>query len=100
MESNDFNELISVLVNMAKTSTSHEIIRSSIQTIGSVSRSAGFRLADCMEQVAPIVITCAKGEHLTRDEDEDEDDELRENCFQVGFLIYLVFIFESIHSHE
>jgi len=82
MEPSDFKEFISVLVKTATTSKSHEIIRSCIQTIGSVSRSAGFRLADCMDQVAPIVITCAKGEHLSRGDDDEPDDELRENCFQ------------------
>lgn len=87
MESQDFNDLIRLLVKTATTSKSQEIIRSSIQTIGSVSRSAGFRLADTMEEVVPIVISCAKGTHITRDDDDEEDDELRENCFQVSFIV-------------
>lgn len=83
METQDFNNLIRLLVKTAATSKSQEIIRSSIQTIGSVSRSAGFRLADCMEELVPIVISCANGTHIAKDDDDDEDDELRENCFQV-----------------
>jgi hypothetical protein len=84
MEAQDFNNLIIQLVRAAETSKSHDVIRSSIQTLGSISASSGFRLADCMGVVVPIVVACVQGQHKNLSSTElQEDDELRENCFQV-----------------
>jgi len=83
MEAQDFNNLIKDLVRAAETSKSHDTIRSSIQTLGSISGSSGYRLADSMGLVVPIVIACVQGRHKNLSSAElEEDDELRENCFQ------------------
>src|SRR3990167_1850572 len=87
MEGHDFNNLVTLLVRTSETSKNHEVVRSCIQTIGSVSRSAGFRLADCMSQVVPIVVTCSRGNQADSDDEAEADDELREYCFQV-FLFF------------
>ena len=80
----DFRALISFLVSNTKAAKNHDIIKSCIQTLGNLSKSAGFRLADCIDDVIPIVIACVKGEHQNiRSSALEADDELRENCFQV-----------------
>ena len=81
MEPGDFQRLVTKLVRGAdQKGQSQDTIRSSIQTLGSISRSAGFRLADCMSEVVPVVVQCARGKGTSSE--DDEDDELRENCFQ------------------
>lgn len=84
LQQKHFKNLIEFLVQNTKGDNNHEIVKSCVQTLGNLSKSAGFRLADLIDDVVPTVIEGVKGEIMNiRSSQAEVDDELRENCFQV-----------------
>lgn len=68
-----FSELVQNLTKMMEDSVGKiEALRTSIQAIGAISRSVGFRLGKFLGEIMPRVLKYI----------EKNDDELRESCFQ------------------
>jgi len=71
-----FNSLVEVLIQNIETSDKADHIRTSIQCIGAISKSAGYRLGKYMAQVLPLILKYCDNPKF------ENDDELKENCFQ------------------
>jgi len=66
------------LVNyIGSSKTNPEELRTYMQAISAVSRSVGYRLGKYLNDILPKVMKYCDG--------SNEDDELKENCFQVRF---------------
>jgi len=74
---NLFTELVNNLIKQIEgSSAKQEKLRTYIQAIGAISRSVGYRLGKFLSSICPIIIKYCE------DSKYDQDDELRENCFQ------------------
>jgi len=72
---NIFNEMVNNLVNyIGSSKTNPEELRTYMQAISAVSRSVGYRLGKFLNDILPKVMKYCDG--------SNEDDELKENCFQ------------------
>lgn len=71
-----FVSLIEFLISNIEEAKKAENIRTLIQAIGAVSTSAGYRLGKYLPQIVPTIVKYCDSPKF------ENDDELRENCFQ------------------
>lgn len=73
---NLFVSLIDFLIANIEESKKADTIRTLIQAIGAVSSSAGYRLGKYLPRIVPLIVKYCDSPNF------ENDDELRENCFQ------------------
>eukprot|EP01101_Sappina_pedata_P010265 TRINITY_DN6421_c0_g1_i1.p1 TRINITY_DN6421_c0_g1~~TRINITY_DN6421_c0_g1_i1.p1 ORF type:complete len:1230 (+),score=583.62 TRINITY_DN6421_c0_g1_i1:92-3691(+) len=71
-----FSIMMEHLINSCQNASKADQIRTSIQALGAISRTVGYRIGKWMGKVIPLIVLCCNDERF------DQDDELRENCFQ------------------
>eukprot|EP01111_Echinosteliopsis_oligospora_P003334 TRINITY_DN1530_c1_g2_i4.p1 TRINITY_DN1530_c1_g2~~TRINITY_DN1530_c1_g2_i4.p1 ORF type:complete len:1241 (+),score=375.18 TRINITY_DN1530_c1_g2_i4:377-4099(+) len=71
-----FVSMIDFLISSIEESKKPDNIRTLVQAFGAISRSAGYRLGKYLPKVVPLIVTYCDNPKF------DQDDELRENCFQ------------------
>ena len=69
-----FLDLMTFLVDELHKNTSMSTTRTYIQCLGAITRQAGHRVGEHLETVIPLIIKFCN----------EDDDELREYCIQVG----------------
>lgn len=78
-----FTELMEYLLSSIPKSKKADVVRTYIQAIGNLSRSVGYRMGKQIPNVVPLVLKFVNHPNY------EEDDELREICFQTfESLIY------------
>lgn len=78
-----FSQLVEYLLEGIKTATKPDHIRTLIQCIAAIGGSVGFRISRYLPTIVPMLIKYCENPKF------DQDDELRENCFQVFEVLSL-----------
>eukprot|EP00743_Colponemidia_sp_Colp-15_P002918 GILK01003157.1.p1 GENE.GILK01003157.1~~GILK01003157.1.p1 ORF type:complete len:1261 (+),score=324.06 GILK01003157.1:67-3783(+) len=74
--------LIQLLLDLVRTLTVKEDLHTVIQTIGTISRTVGYRLGRHLDQLIPLFFGFCQPPQQDENADLDRDNELIENCLQ------------------